>query len=96
MKDPLVELGFDLATAIRELDVDVPVYATRVVPDAGPSGRRGSRVELHLYGGRVLTWPPATTAPAAIDPPDHVPGDTRKKPHPVNPVNPVKNSAAAP
>jgi hypothetical protein len=42
------ELETLLADACAGLHIDVPVYRTRVV---------GDRVELHLYGGRVLTWP---------------------------------------
>jgi hypothetical protein len=42
------------ARAIRELGIDVPVYTTRVV---------GDRLELALYGGSVVYWPPE--APAA-------------------------------
>ena len=37
------------AKAIRELQIDVPIYRTRVV---------GGRLELHCYGGQVLLWPP--------------------------------------
>lgn len=36
--------------ALRELEIDVPVAACRLV---------GSRLEFRLYGGRVLYWPPA-------------------------------------
>ncbi len=38
-----------IEAAIRELDIDVPIGAIRSV---------GDRLELHLYGGRVLYWPP--------------------------------------
>ncbi|NLF10196.1 MAG: hypothetical protein GX597_00235 [Anaerolineaceae bacterium] len=36
--------------ALRELGIDVPVAACRLV---------GNRLEFRLYGGRVLYWPPA-------------------------------------
>lgn len=36
--------------ALRELEIDVPVAACRLV---------GNRLEFRLYGGRVLYWPPA-------------------------------------
>lgn len=44
--------GLDLDKLIRDalttLAVDTPYYAARLV---------GNRLELYLYGGRILTWP---------------------------------------
>lgn len=37
-----------LAQALAELAVNVPYYDARLV---------GNRLELHLYGGQVRTWP---------------------------------------
>jgi hypothetical protein len=37
----------DLKKLAKELDIDVPIMAARVV---------GDRVELHLYGGQVRVW----------------------------------------
>ena len=34
--------------AIRDLQIDVPILHARLV---------GNRLELYLYGGRILTWP---------------------------------------
>ena len=43
--------------AAEELEVDVPILGARMV---------GNRIELHLYGGAVVTWaPPARKKPAA-------------------------------
>jgi len=39
----------DLPRALQELGVNVPYYDARLV---------GNRLELHLYGGQVRTWPP--------------------------------------
>ena len=38
--------------ALDELGIDRPVMLTRVV---------GGRIELTLYGGDVVIWPPKTT-----------------------------------
>lgn len=37
------------ARAIKDLGINVPIYTTRVV---------GGRLELSLYGGDVVYWPP--------------------------------------
>lgn len=39
----------DLDRAVDELGIDVPVLDMRLV---------GGRLELHLYGGQVVVWPP--------------------------------------
>jgi hypothetical protein len=41
--------------ALEELDIDVPIYDIRLVRN---------RLEVHLYGGRVLLWPPEAPSPA--------------------------------
>jgi hypothetical protein len=38
----------DLPQALQDLDINVPYYDARLV---------GNRIELHLYGGRVVRWP---------------------------------------
>jgi hypothetical protein len=84
-----------LAQAIEAHHVDVPVYRTRVV---------GSRVELHLYGGRVLTWPPypeitilTTPAPAQARIPLVLTGTTAINYYdPPARLGPPEASAAAP
>ena len=43
------QLGILIYKAIHTLNIDVPIMDTRVV---------GSQVELHLYGGRVVLYPP--------------------------------------
>jgi hypothetical protein len=54
----------DLDRAIEELGIDVPIGDARLV---------AGRLELHLYGGRVVTWPPLpesdAMAPEPADPP---------------------------
>ena len=42
-----------LKEMVQELGIDKPVMATRVV---------GNRVELYLYGGEVLNYPPTVPA----------------------------------
>ncbi|MEN6394043.1 MAG: hypothetical protein ABFD53_09570 [Anaerolineaceae bacterium] len=39
----------DLPRIIKELKLDVPIYRVQVQED---------QVELHLYGGKVVTWKP--------------------------------------
>ena len=38
----------DLPNALQDLNINVPYYDARLV---------GGRLELHLYGGRVVRWP---------------------------------------
>jgi hypothetical protein len=40
--------------ALHELDITVPVYFCRLV---------GNRLEFHLYGGRIIFWPPDSPSP---------------------------------
>jgi hypothetical protein len=39
----------NIQRALEDLDINVPYYDCRLV---------GNRLEFHLYGGRVLSWPP--------------------------------------
>lgn len=43
------QLGILIYEAIHTLNIDVPIVSSRVV---------GSQVELFLYGGRVILYPP--------------------------------------
>lgn len=45
----------DISKIAKELGIDVPIMSSRVV---------GDRVELHLYGGQVLNYPPFGDTPA--------------------------------
>ena len=38
-----------VAKALRELGLNQPFYTCRVI---------GNRLEFHLYGGSIVTWPP--------------------------------------
>jgi hypothetical protein len=42
-------IPLDLPRIIKELNLDVPIYRVRA---------HGDCVELHLYGGKVVTWKP--------------------------------------
>lgn len=44
-----MSIPLDLPRIIHELQLDVPIYCVR---------SRGDCVELHLYGGKVITWKP--------------------------------------
>jgi Rho termination factor, N-terminal domain len=43
--------------AVRELGIDVPIMKTRVV---------GNRLELYLYGGRMVVYPPEPAPGQAV------------------------------
>lgn len=49
---------YDLKKVCEEMGIDVPVMATRMV---------GDRLELHLYGGVVVRYPPTPTIPEALE-----------------------------
>lgn len=58
--EPRVTLA-DLPQALDELEINVPYYDARLV---------GGRIELHLYGGQVATWPPPSpVSPSPVSPP---------------------------
>lgn len=44
-----MSIPLDLPRIIHELKLDVPIYCVR---------SQGDCVELHLYGGKVVTWKP--------------------------------------
>jgi hypothetical protein len=46
-----MNIPLDLPRIIHELQLNVPIYCVR---------SRGDCVELHLYGGKVVTWKPNT------------------------------------
>jgi hypothetical protein len=48
----------DIKQAVKELGINVPVMATRMV---------GNRLELYLYGGRVVFWEPPNDYQATFD-----------------------------
>jgi hypothetical protein len=50
-----------IARALRELEINRPMYHARVV---------GGRLELRLYGGDVVYWPPEPGAQAPDDQPE--------------------------
>jgi len=43
-------MPLDLPRIIKELNLDVPIYRVRALED---------RVELYLYGGKIVTWKPS-------------------------------------
>jgi hypothetical protein len=49
--------------AIRELGINVPYYSCRLV---------GDRLEFHLYGGRLVCWPPVLESLDDAPPDDQV------------------------
>jgi hypothetical protein len=48
-----------IARALRELEINRPMYHARVV---------GGRLELRLYGGDVVYWPPEAPVTGAEPP----------------------------
>lgn len=65
-------IPLDLPRIIKELHLDVPIYHVRA---------QGDYVELHLYGGKVVTWKPPKGGQPAVSadqetPAQHVPKKT--------------------
>jgi hypothetical protein len=82
--------------AVKALGIDVPVMACRMVGD----GAKDQRLELHLYGGRVVFYPenphpnPLPTAGEGTPPRKPRRARSPKDPHP-SPIPALKNSAMA-
>ena len=67
-----------LIKAIKNLNIDVPVMASRVV---------GDRIELYLYGGCLVTYPedaPASTPKTETKPKTKFPAVSQSKKKPRN------------